>query len=590
MRNIFKRVFFVFLAMSMISFGPIGQLKALAEGVNKGGTNVHIVKVRAEKGTAEIPGTGKRPEEAFKDSSKIKPVKGAKFKVYKVKDANALSAIKAVKDNADQVKAKLSGIEPKETGFTNESGEAVINLEDGYYWVEESVVPATFKSGIATSFALTLPAYVDGKVAKDFYVYPKNVLEIPFNPNDGGKENPPTLKKTVEGGKDTNKTTSKSVFVGEEETWNITGVAPQSVKDLKKLVFLDRISQYLDVVEGSLKVTAGGRTLYENGEDKGGYFTTATINNDSKVSEGQSLLNVTFSETGIKSLKPGDEIVITFKTKVNNKAIMGRNIYNGVKVVYNNDPGKDFTSEIPGNPNKDPNVPKDPNEPNEPKNPGEPDVPPTDPDVPPTNPDNPNPENPYTPFVNTGGKKFVKVDTTETSTGLTGAEFAIIRTNEAGNIEFYSKNGETPQWVDTGVKATAATNTEAVTKAIKAKSDSKAVTVKSEAEGKFEVKGLPYGTYKLVELTAPKDYALPENMFEFKINAKSYYVNAYLTEGLNEDKNLVKPESTNGGQIKNTKYTIPQTGGMGTIILTAIGVTLLVGAYVVYKKNNLSHE
>ena len=598
MRNIMKKMFFVLLAVSMISFGPIDQLKSSAEtGEQARTTNVHIVKVKAEEGTHEIPGTGTSPEEAFKDTT-IKPIKGAKFKVYTATSAEDLKKIEQAKDDAGALKGLLSGLQSQETGFTGENGDATIALPDGYYWVEESVVPSTYKSGIATSFALTLPAYIGGKVAKDFYVYPKNVLEIPFNPTtpDGN----PTLKKEVLEGKSTGKTTSKEVDMGEEETWKITGVVPQSSKDLKKLIFMDRISKYLDVVDGSLKVTAGGKTLYENNSDKGSYFTEASIKKhnavvDSSISEGQSLMKVEFSDTGIKSLTPGENIEITFKTKVNDKAIMGRNIYNGVKVIYGNDPDNDFSTEIPGNPNEKPKVPEDPTNPKNPKNP-DPKTPPTDPDTP-ANPDKPDTENPYTPFVNTGGKKFVKVDFSSKDK-LAGAEFAIIRKGKSGNIEFlsdkYGKNPtvSSPKWIDTGVNFDKTQNTEAVKKAINDKSSegTPKVLTSAETSGEFEIKGIAYGEYKLVELKAPKEYAIPENLFAFKIDKASYYTNANLSGDVNQDSNIVKPSDENGGQIKNTKYTIPQTGGMGTIILTAIGLVLIASAYIVYKKNNFIEE
>lgn len=147
------------------------------------------------------------------------------------------------------------------------------------------------------------------------------------------------------------------------------------------------------------------------------------------------------------------------------------------------------------------------------------------------------------PELHTGGAKFVKQDRT-TQEKLRGAEFVV--QNSANK---YLKQTVTSgvitatSWVDTKEEAT---------KFI------------SNAEGKFEVTGLAYGsadekaaeassTYKLVEVTAPTGYALLNEAIEFTVNASSY-------------------QDTNTITVNNSKVTIPQTGGIGSAIVIGLGL------------------
>ena len=38
-------------------------------------------------------------------------------------------------------------------------------------------------------------------------------------------------------------------------------------------------------------------------------------------------------------------------------------------------------------------------------------------------------------------------------------------------------------------------------------------------------------------------------------------------------------------QIKNNDVTIPQTGGMGTVLFTVVGISLMAGAVIAMKRN-----
>lgn len=92
-------------------------------------------------------------------------------------------------------------------------------------------------------------------------------------------------------------------------------------------------------------------------------------------------------------------------------------------------------------------------------------------------------------------------------------------------------------------------------------------TLTADADGHFEITGLEYGTYYLEEIYAPDGYQLAQNNVEFKITATSY-------------KDTVRLDVYN-----KKKPNLPITGGMGTVIFTILGLTVM-GAAALYVFRN----
>ncbi|MGU7916072.1 SpaA isopeptide-forming pilin-related protein, partial [Streptococcus suis] len=99
----------------------------------------------------------------------------------------------------------------------------------------------------------------------------------------------------------------------------------------------------------------------------------------------------------------------------------------------------------------------------------------------------------------------------------------------------------------------------------------KAFTFVSSADGKFEVKGLKAGNYKLVETKAPDGYALLTSPIEFQVGPGTWTDNS---------------ETAIDGhtRVNNKKVTIPQTGGIGTLVFTVVGLSVMVFAFIAMKK------
>ena len=239
-----------------------------------------------------------------------------------------------------------------------------------------------------------------------------------------------------------------------------------------------------------------------------------------------------------------------------------------------------------------------------------------------TNKINPDVLVPTNPEVTTGGKKFVKADQT-TGERLTGAEFEVYDAQTKGKVLAYvtTKEAETlkkavtdaktalDQAIDaynnlsaeqqkgqegTTAKANINKAQEAYNKAVVEAAqqykwvettDKTAERVKlvSDGQGKFEITGLAYGTYYLQETKAPKGYALNDARYEFKIAKGSY---SATTGGVIYESDDPVSDATVGGalRVNNKKVTIPQTGGIGTIIFTAIGLAIMASAIIAIKK------
>ena len=156
------------------------------------------------------------------------------------------------------------------------------------------------------------------------------------------------------------------------------------------------------------------------------------------------------------------------------------------------------------------------------------------------------------PEVYTGGTGILKLDSA-TETALSGATFRIARDADAEQIAAGESvalmvNGEEHQVVFAAFYADADL-TEKVTE------------YTSKEDGKILMYGLSYGTYYIVETKAPAGYNLLTEPVTVEIDAQSH-----LDEGLIT--------------VYNTKFLLPETGGMGTGLFTVFGLIFIGGALV----------
>ena len=124
------------------------------------------------------------------------------------------------------------------------------------------------------------------------------------------------------------------------------------------------------------------------------------------------------------------------------------------------------------------------------------------------------------------------------------------------------------------------------------------VVLISDAQGRFEITGLEYGTYFLEEKVQPADYAkLDKNdqSLKFEVKKGSYDGKKYdetnkrfLDEAADNhlQYNEENKDANYGQRIKNKKVTIPQTGGIGSLIFIVAGLAIMTVAFVAMRKRN----
>ena len=103
----------------------------------------------------------------------------------------------------------------------------------------------------------------------------------------------------------------------------------------------------------------------------------------------------------------------------------------------------------------------------------------------------------------------------------------------------------------------------------------------SDGQGRFEITGLSAGNYELVETKAPVGYAKNESPIPFTVKDGTY-----TTDTSDHAINYKKADTQvkDAFRVDNKKVTIPQTGGIGTIIFTAIGLAIMASAVIAIKK------
>lgn len=99
----------------------------------------------------------------------------------------------------------------------------------------------------------------------------------------------------------------------------------------------------------------------------------------------------------------------------------------------------------------------------------------------------------------------------------------------------------------------------------------KAKVFESNKDGQVKVEGLKDGTYKLIETKAPDKYALPANAeWTFKIGEGDTVDDVFEAA---QDK--VENAPKDATRIDNTLVSIPQTGGIGSIIFVVAGLMIM---------------
>lgn len=349
-------------------------------------------------------------------------------------------------------------------------------------------------------------------------------------PKNGGstaatiKSTYPTVEKKVKNSTDVEFKPNGTAQVGEKVTFQLTAEVPD-MSDYTKYTFkfVDTMTKGLDFVDGSVKVTIADKNI-----DAGN--NTYKVNFDT----AQKVLTVTFdnlkkvNKEENTPVATGDKIVVTYEAYINKDASHTDPATNKVHLEYSNNPDGSGTGES-----------------------------------------TPSESKVYTYEIKI--EKFYK-DGTNGEVKLPGATFTLTTS------ETDSTNG-----IDL-INDDAAEGTTGLVYHVKGHDETGTSTkvVTTDATGKITIKGLKEGTYYLHETAAPTGFNKLTHPIKIEITADTSNLSqfTYKVNGKDNTKNdtTIKVENVKGVML-------PETGSIGTIGLTALGVAVvLLGVFAPRKK------
>lgn len=453
-------------------------------------------------------------------------LEGVSFKIEKVADDTLPEQIKGtdtskvVRDSNFEAKIITTG--NGENGTVK--GEASINdLPQGIYLVTELENAGVLQKGnpFLVSIPMAHPTNPNSWLY-DVHVYPKNVIVT----------GEPSIDKDVT--QENNK--HDSANIGETVTWIIKPSIPANIAGAKDYVITDKLDTRLNYT-GNLE-TGNFEVYYYDNENnkipftKNTHYTKSEPNNANGITgptHDQELV-VTFTEDGIKLLAELYEagissIRISFTTVINESAseTLGNAIPNNATLQFTNSFGTNTEYDVP---EKD------------------------------------------RPEVHTGGVLLEKVDASDNNVKLQGAKFKIyptLKDAKDGTNAIVNPADKTEEW-----------------------------EVTTDKDGRAIFKGLSYGNtgnganegstkYWIVETVAPTyDVVVGKDEHGNNITEKKQYnlLKAPLEVTVHAGSHLEE----NKVVVENRKFTLPVTGGVGTVIFTLGGLAIMGAAAFLYMR------
>ena len=402
---------------------------------------------------------------------------------------------------------------------TDSSGFASFNLSaagwpDGVYMIAERFSPAT--TGPVDPFFVAIPGTdIDGQT---------RLYTVSVNPKNDTESGPDIKKDVTRIENDLD-----SFDVGQTHTWIIRGGVPAGIREATQYLITDTLDYRL-TLQDNITIKVGLETDEANTEaltlEKDSDYTLTV----SSVQDGEGRTVDTFQISLTKNgmAKTADavasgtknvtdyEVRVYFDAVINTNAQMGVLIPNIADLDYTNSAGihYDAVSDRPE--------------------------------------------------VYTGGIRLLKIDASS-AVPLADAHFQLARLATEAEIaggcsQKLTVNGELLDVVFLSFHNTPDLSGEKVTQAV------------SDTDGNVYIYGLAQGTYYIVETKAPSGYNLLTAPIEVTVDRSSHLTAA--DNMIDSDGNIVDHTVT----VRNAKFLLPETGGVGTVLFTVLGVGILAAS------------
>lgn len=475
------------------------------------------------------------------------PLAGAKFKLYRQEGSEWVQVTGT--QNSDGAASDVEGV------FTtgNDGTINVANLNPGKYKFVEIGLNANEDTTSSNGgyivdkkkeYVFTLEQEtVDGVTSTVLKVNGEKVENLTIEVVN----EKPVVKKTVLNSDNTTYDNETDSRIGKLVTWKVEATIPTNIKELQTYTITDTMSAGLtydpETADLQVAVTKSEETtevLLTEGADKD-YTLDAPIS-----STAGATWAITFTEAGKEKLATGDTVVITFKTLVNENAVVGKGgNLNTVTLKYSNEILPDDSTDKPKTSTDEDKA-----------------------------------------VVYTFGIGVLKIDGKNETTKLQGVEFDLYKytgDKTSGVKEADLTNSVTGEKIEVSDNA----GSYIVDNAGTAK-------LTTDENGNITVNGLENGVYYLVETKTVDDYNLLKEPVRVEIEV-SYSVTETKTTVTNADGTTTTTSSIGGTNnngivtttIKNNKgFELPTTGGFGTILFSVIGILLMAGGAVVLFRAN----
>lgn len=339
-----------------------------------------------------------------------------------------------------------------------------------------------------------------------------------------------------------------SAQVGDTVTFTLTSKVPD-MSDYKTFyfAFIDTLSKGLDLSIASDTFAETDVTVYiynaEDGEKADEDHRVGTEAFNASFTDSSKTLKVEFPDLKAVKVKnanveAGDTIQVVYKATINEEAVTGQgNAENSVKLEYSNDPSGD------GHGISTPDITK----------------------------------------VYTYDIDVNKWSSDMTTPNLAGAVFKLTRDEEGNNVVNLIATDETDS-----EDATDLHNAYRVAKPGEESGEGYTTTFTTDDDGNINIAGLEAGTYYLHEVTAPSGYNKLKDPITIVITMTDPETgDATITV---DDEELTEGDGTTVDVENKKGIELPETGSIGTIGLTALGVVVVVAGLFAFPRKKKTRQ